>query len=135
MKYNSLPVQLAAWLNEKYQNQHLKNYPEFQLDLGQLVRLLYGNPIADFEFNSMPLNLFDDVVAAWERIVDINWNNTVIIARLLEQENPDISLGALPSDALTKKVISLPNFKGSTNPSSSELDAIVNVWMFLTEEI
>jgi len=135
MESSIIPKQLANWLNSKYSNKLLGDAPEIQVDINQLTDLLSGNPYYDVDFYQLNLDLFNDIISEWEKIIPISWSNAIILAKLLEKHNPEISIGALTPDALRKKSICLPNFIGTDSPHPDDLETIINVWMFLVEEI
>jgi Fe-S-cluster formation regulator IscX/YfhJ len=103
------------------------NSPDFLTNDTFTLNMLFDK----FNITNSPNNMeliFDKLAF----IVNINWNNYVIIARALNRLYPDEDLLTITDEIIRQKTIALPNFKDSNYPKDDDYyTAIFTNWNIL----
>ncbi len=120
--------EIAVKLNAEYGNEFLRNNPDFKLTKSELEEMIEVTLWKD----SVNLSDYDSgmIINEWSRIVEFNWNNYALIARVLNVTYPFADLVEITSEEVEELTMALDNYNPMVGESEpDQIDAILYSWI------
>lgn len=120
--------EIAIKLNNEYGDEFLKDHPDFVISKSELTEMIELTMMTDLTtLSDLDVEL---ILNEWSKIVDFNWNNYALIARLLNINYPEADLITIRSDDIEEYVMQLDNYNPMIGSAEEDqLDAILYSWI------